>query len=111
MSSNARFAVACFNRSADDNFARALENHGLLDFYALGTRRGIKGVPPEHTRLQPFFGLLNFMAARSLPVYQAESLRFRTFGLFDRWAGSQLRPGQHLLTAYAFANDSMRWVR
>jgi len=111
MSSNARFAVACFNRSADDNFARALENHGLLDFYALGTRRGVKGVTPEHTRLQPLFGLLNFMAARSLPVYQAESLRFRTFGLFDRWARSLLHPGQHLLTAYAFANGSMRWVR
>jgi len=111
MSSNARFAVACFNRSADDNFARALENHGLLDFYALGTRRGINGVAPEHTRLQPLFGLLNYMAFKGLSVYYAESLRFRSFGLFDRWARSLLRPGQHLLTAYAFANDSMRWVR
>ncbi len=111
MSSAARFAVACFNRSADDNFARALENHGLLDFYALGTRRGIKGVPPEHTRLQPLFGLLNYIAFQGLSVYHAESLRFRTFGLFDRWARSLLHPGQHLLTAYAFANDSMRWVQ
>jgi len=111
MPSNARFAVACFNRSADDNFARALENRGLLDFYALGTRRGIKGVPPEHTRLQPLFGLLNYIACQGLSPYRAESLRFRSFGLFDRWARSQLRPGQHLLTAYAFANDSMRWVR
>ena len=103
--------MACFNRSADDNFARALENHKLLEFYALGTRRGVRGVPPEHTRLQPLFGLLNYAAFQILPVYQAESLRFRTFGLFDRWAQSQLSPGQHLLTAYAFANDSMRWVR
>lgn len=105
------FAMACFNRSADDHFARALENHGLLDFYALGTRRGIRGVPPEHTRLQPLFGLLNYAAFKWLSVYQAESLRFRSFGLFDRWTRWQLRPGQHLLTAYAFANDSMRWVR
>ncbi|MCU0783288.1 MAG: glycosyltransferase [Verrucomicrobia bacterium] len=105
------FAVACFLRSADDNFARALENHGLLDFYALGTRRGTKVVSPEHTRLQPLFGLLNYVAGRTLPVYQAESLRFRSFGLFDRWARSLLRPGHHLLTAYAFANGSMRWVQ
>ena len=103
--------MACYNRSADDHYARALENHGLLDFYALGTRRGIRGVPREHTRLQPLFGLLNYAAAKVLPTYQAESVRFRAFGLFDRWARSLLRPGQHLFTAYAFANDSMRWVQ
>ncbi len=103
--------MACYNRSADDHYARALESHGLLDFYALGTRRGIRGVPREHTRLQPLFGLLNYAAAKVLPTYQAESVRFRAFGLFDRWARSLLRPGQHLFTAYAFANDSMRWVK
>jgi glycosyltransferase involved in cell wall biosynthesis len=108
MPSNRRFAMACFARSGDDNFARALENHGLLDFYALGTRRGAKGVSPEHTRLQPIFGLLNYMAAITLPVYQAESFRFRLFGFFDRWAQSLLLPGQHFFTGYAFANGAMR---
>jgi glycosyltransferase involved in cell wall biosynthesis len=108
MPSNHRFAMACFMRSGDDNFARALENHGLLDFYALGTRRGAKGIPPEHTRLQPIFGLLNYLAAKTLPVFQAESLRFRTFGLFDRWAQSLLRPGQHFFTGTAFAPGAMR---
>ncbi|MGA3142912.1 MAG: glycosyltransferase family 4 protein [Verrucomicrobiota bacterium] len=108
MTSNHRFAMACFMRSGDDNFARALENHGLLNFYALGTRRGVKGVPPEHTRLQPIFGLLNYMAAVTLPVFQAESFRFRLFGLFDWWAQSLLRPGQHFFTGYAFANGAMR---
>ena len=99
--------MACFLRSGDDNFARALENHSLLDFYALGTRRGAKGIPPEHTRLQPVFGLLNYLAAVTLPVYQAESLRYRLFGLFDRWAQSLLRPGQHFFTGPAFANGAM----
>jgi glycosyltransferase involved in cell wall biosynthesis len=111
MTSNHRFAMACFMRSGDDNFARALENHGLLDFYALGTRQGTKGVPPEHTRLQPIFGLLNYMAAVTLPVYQSESFRFRLFGLFDRWAQSLLRPGQHFFTGPAFANGAMRRVK
>jgi glycosyltransferase involved in cell wall biosynthesis len=111
MPSKQHFAMACFSRAGDDNFARALENHGLLDFYALGTRRGTRGVPPEHTRLQPVFGLFNYIFARTLPVYEAESLRYRMFGLFDRWVQSLLRPGQHFFTGYAFANGAMRWTR
>lgn len=105
------FAMACFSRCGDDNFARVLENHGLLDFYALGTRRGTKGVSPEHTRLQPIFGLLNYLAAVTLPVYQSESFRFRLFGLFDLWTQSLLKHGQHFLTGYAFANGAMRRVK
>lgn len=103
--------MACFARCGDDNFARALENHGLLDFYALGTRRGTQGVSPEHTRLQPIFGLINYLAARALPNFQAESFRFRLFGLFDKWVQTLLRPGQHFFTGYAFANEAMRRVR
>lgn len=103
--------MACFARSGDDNFARVLENQGLLDFYALGTRHGTRGVPPEHTRLQPLFGLANYAFAKVLPTYAGESLRFRTFGLFDRWAQSLLRPGQHFFTGYAFAPGAMRLAR
>src|SRR5208337_4768173 len=103
-----RFAMAAFARSGDDNFARALENHGLLDFYALGTRRGVRGVAPEHTRLQPVFGLLNYAFARTFSVYRSESLRFRLFPWFDLWARSLLKPGQNFFTGYAFANRAMR---
>src|SRR5277367_1084903 len=106
-----RFAMACFARSGDDNFARALENHGLLDFYALGTRRGARGISSEHTRLRPIFGLFNYIAAKTLPVFQAESLRFRLFPFFDRWAQNLLKPGQHFFTGYAFANGAMRMAK
>jgi glycosyltransferase involved in cell wall biosynthesis len=109
--SQPRFAMACFARSGDDNFARALENHGLLDFYALGTRNGCRGIPPEHTRLKPAFGLANYLFAKTLPTYTAETLRFRTFGLFDRWAQSLLTPGQHFFTGYAFAPGAMLKAR
>lgn len=105
------FAMACFGRSGDDNFARALENHGLLDFYALGTRRGARGITSEHTRLKPVFGLANYIFAHTLPAFTAESLRFRTFGLFDRWAQSLLRPGHHFFTGYAFAPGAMQKAR
>lgn len=103
--------MACFARSGDDNFARAMENHDLLDFYALGTRRGARGVSPEHTRLKPIFGLANYLAAMCLPTFQAESFRFRLFGLFGRWVRSLLKPGQPLFTAYAFANEAIRWAK
>jgi len=105
------FAMACFGRSGDDCFARALEKYGLLDFYALGTRRGTKGVSSEHTRLQPAFGMANYILARTLPTYAAECMRFRLFPLFDRWAQSLLRPGHHFFTGYAFANGCMSRVK
>src|SRR5471032_3235450 len=105
------FAMACFARSGDDNFARALENNGLLDFYALGTRKGCRGVPPEHTRLCPVFGLINYLAAKSLPPYQSEAVRFRLFPFFDRWAQSLMKPGQHFFTGYAFANGALRLAK
>ena len=50
----------------------------------------------------------NYIFASTLPTYQAESLRFRSFGLFDRWAQSLLTPGQHFFTGYAFAPGAMR---
>ncbi len=106
-----RFAVASFGRCGHDNFARALEKRGLLDFYALGTRKGTQGVTPEHTRLQPIFGLLNYAGAKLLPPFQCESFRFRLYPLFDQWVKSLLRPKQHLITSYSFANSAMHKAR
>ena len=105
------FVVASFARCGHDNFARVLEKHGLLNFYALGTRRGTQGVSPAHTRLNPAFGLMSYALARSLPAFQAESMRFRLYPLFDRWVKSLLRPGQPLIASYAFANSALKWAR
>ncbi len=102
------FVVASFARCGHDNFARSLEKHGLLAFYALGTRRGTEGVSEQHTRLKPAFGLLAYAATRFLPTSRAESFRFRLYPLYDRWVRSLLRPGQHLLTSFGFANAAMR---
>jgi glycosyltransferase involved in cell wall biosynthesis len=103
--------VATFGRGVHDNFARIFEGHGLLAFCAMATRRGTHGVPPERTRLKPVFGFLNYLGGRFLPPLQAETLRFRLYPFFDRWVRSQLSPGQHLLTSYAFVNASMKWAR
>jgi glycosyltransferase involved in cell wall biosynthesis len=102
------FVVASFARCGMDNFARALEKQGLLAFYALGTRRGTQGVSRQHTRLKPVFGLLNYIAAKCLPPFQAESFRYRLYPLFDRWVRSLIQPGQHLLTTFGLTNAAIR---
>lgn len=106
-----KFVVATPGRSVCDDNARALEHRGLLRFIALGTRRGTADVPPEHTRLNPFFGLANYIGCQILPVFQAESFRFRLHPLFDGWVKRQLRSGDHIISSYGYANDCFRWAR
>lgn len=111
LSSQPGFVVASFSRCGHDNFARILETHGRLAFYALATRRGTQGVSPAHTRLNPALGLMSYVFGRCLPPFQSESMRVRLFALFDHWVKSQLSPGQHLITSYAFANAALKWAR
>jgi alpha-maltose-1-phosphate synthase len=106
-----RFAMAGFARSGIDNFALALEKNGLLDFYALGTRKGAPGIPPEHTRLQPAFGLVNMLLHETFSDFRAESCRFRLFPLFDRWVRGHLQPGQHFFAACSYGNRCMARVK
>jgi glycosyltransferase involved in cell wall biosynthesis len=105
------FVVATPGRSVCDDNARALERHGLLRCYALGTRRGTSGIPMERTRLKPALGLAAYAAAKTFSAYAAESFRFRLHPWFDHWVRKQLIPGDHIISSYGYANDSFRWVR
>jgi glycosyltransferase involved in cell wall biosynthesis len=106
-----RFVVAAPARSVCDDNARALEHAGHLRFIALGTRRGITGVPAERTRLNPAIGAAAYFFGRFFSVYRGEALRFRLHPWFDRWVGGQLRAGDHLISSYGYANASFRWAR
>src|SRR5215467_10142933 len=106
-----RFVVATPQRSVCDDNARVLEQHGLLRFLALGTRRGTPGVPVDRTRLKPVLGLLSYAAARSLSPFRAESFRFRLLPWFDRWVLKQLEPGDHIISSYGYANRCFDFVR
>ena len=108
---DARFVVATPRRSVCDDNARALAHQGRLRFVALGTRRGPAGVPAEMTRLRPTFGLAAYAAAKILPPSQAEAFRFRLHPWFDRWVRKQLRPGDHILSSYGYANECFKFVR
>lgn len=111
MSASPSFVVATPARTVCDDNARALHRHGLLRFIALGTRRGIEGVPEELTRLNPKIGLTAYALARAFSTFRAESLRFRLHPWFDRWVKGQLQPGNHIISSYGYTNDSFRWVR
>jgi starch synthase len=106
-----RFVVATPGRSVCDNNARALEENDLLRFIALGTRRGTAGVPAEHTRLNPWIGLVGYMAARTMSTFHGESFRFRLLPWFDRWVKRQLHAGDHIVSSYGYTNESFEWVR
>jgi glycosyltransferase involved in cell wall biosynthesis len=108
---DAQFVVATPGRSVCDNNARALERIGRLRFIALGTRRGIAGVPPARTRLNPLIGLAGYAAAKTLSPYRAESFRFGLLPWFDRWVKKQLVPGDHIISSYGYANESFKFAR
>jgi alpha-maltose-1-phosphate synthase len=105
------FVVATPLRSVCDDNARALEKHGLLRFLALATRRGSPGIPAGRTRLNPAIGLAAYAAAKIFSSFNAESFRFRLHPWFDRWVRGQLKPGNHIISSYGYANSSFRWVR
>lgn len=105
------FVVATPARTVCDDNSRALFNHGLLRFHAMGTRNGIHGVPPEFTRLNPRIGTVAYGFAKVFSTFRAESLRFRLHPWFDSWVRKQLEPGNHIISSYGYTNESFRWAR
>lgn len=106
-----QFVVATPGRSVCDDNARALELLHRLRFLALATRRGVAGVPREHTRLNPFLGFLNYVAARTSSTFRGESFRFARHPNFDRWVKAQLTPGDHMISSYGYTNECFAWIR
>jgi hypothetical protein len=106
-----KFAVATPARSVCDENALVLEMHGALRFLALGTRRGVSGIPPERTRLLPVFGLANYAASKIVSPIAAESFRFRLHPWFDAWVKKQLQPGDHVISSYGYVNECFKFAR
>jgi len=113
ISSNKRpsFVVTAPFRSVCDHFARVFQKHELLRLYAVGTRQPTAGISPELTRLLPLFGLLSYAAAKTLSPFHAESFRFWLHPMLDHWVKKQLKPGDNILSSYAYANASFEWVQ
>jgi len=105
------FVVAAPMRSACDDPARFFAKHGLLRLYATWNRRGTTGIPVGKTRLMPALGLIAYIAARLCSFYRGEAIRFALYPLYDQWVKTLLRPGDHMLSSYAYANSCFRWIR
>ena len=110
--SAARFVIASpGHASIYDHEARTLHKHGHLRFIAMGTRRGVDNLPAEVTRLKPVIGLIGYIGAQFLSRFAAESLRFRMHPWFDQWVARQLRPGDHVISSYGYANKCFKLAR
>jgi glycosyltransferase involved in cell wall biosynthesis len=108
----AKFVIASpGHASIYDAEALALHKHHALRFIAMGTRRGVDGLPADVTRLKPAIGLCTYIATKTMSPFAAESFRFRLYPWFDHWVKKQLRPGDHIISSYAYANESFKWVR
>jgi len=105
------FVVATPMRSTCDDPARFFAKRGLLRLYATWNRHGTTGIPAEKTRLMPALGLIAYVAARLCSSYRGESIRFALYPLYDQWVKTLLRPGDHMLSSFAYANSCFRWIR
>jgi starch synthase len=92
-------------------YAGALQRGGLLRSCVMWTRRPMPGVPTHQNKLIPPLGLVAYLGGRYLSSYYAEAVRFALYPLFDRWARTKLVPGDHIISSYAHANASFKWVR
>jgi glycosyltransferase involved in cell wall biosynthesis len=105
------FSVVCPIRSVLDDHARVLAKHGLLDSYITGTRRGTKGIPGELTYLNPAFGLWTMGTRRICSGDGAEWLRSAAHPVFDRLASIDVKPGDHVISSYGYANRCFKKAR
>ncbi len=107
-----RFVIAVpFRTDYYTNYARIIENAGMLRKCLLWTRNGFAGVPAERHELFPMLGLLSYAAAKTLSPYRSESFRFALHPAFDAWASTKLRPGDHVISSYGYANICFRKAR
>lgn len=107
-----RFTIAVpFRTDYYNNYARILEDAGMLRMGLLWTRNGFSNVPRERHQLFPLLGLLAYAAAKTMAPYPAESFRFALHPLFDAWASSKIQPGDHVISSYGYANRCFEKAR
>jgi glycosyltransferase involved in cell wall biosynthesis len=106
-----KFVIATPFRTTCDLFARVLAKHDLLRGYFVGNRRGTKGIPGELTVMNPIFGYWMMGTRKILPTYYAEWCRAAIHPLYDRWARTLLKPGDHVMSSYGYANCCFSYAR
>jgi len=103
--------VVPFRTDYYNSYAGALQRVGVLRNCIMWTRRPVPSVPEDKNLLNPTLGLAAYVGAKTLTPYYAEAFRFSLYPLFDRWARTKLVPGDNIISSYAYANASFKWVR
>jgi glycosyltransferase involved in cell wall biosynthesis len=92
-------------------YAVSLRQAGMLRKCVMWTRRPMPDISRHQNKLNPALGLAAYLGAQCLSFNQSEAFRFSLYPLFDCWARTKLVPGDHIISSYAHANASFKWVR
>lgn len=105
------FVVACPQRTAADNFAIALNKHGMLRKYFVGTRKPTEGIPAELTQLNICWGAAATISSMILPRYPGEWVRAALHPAYDAWVLPKLQEGDHIISSYGYTNYCFKKVK
>jgi len=100
----ASLVVANIIRSSVDPQAAVLSKRGLLASYYSGTRRHTEHIGRDRQMLYPVYGLITYLAARTLHSYHAESARFALCPSFEKRILRGIRPGDSLIGGIGYLN-------
>lgn len=107
------FVVATPNWNPHYLHAEALERRALLRLHAYAGRWVRPGVDRSRVSIHPGIAALSAAFMRFLPQDGSlrETLRLGLSPSFDRWVRRKLEAGDHLVTSFGYANESIHWIR
>lgn len=104
------FIVANIIRSSCDSHASILSEHNAISGYFCGTRKFTKNITETEQILLPKYGAVAYAAARLLPPYVAESVRFALCPTFEKEVIKQIKLGNHLLAGLGYLNRGIEKI-
>lgn len=105
------FIVANIIKSPSDLHAKTLQQQGKLKHYFVGTRRYLKDLESEVQTRLPIFGLLAYAAAKTLPRYHGESIRFALCDSFEQQVLKNISAGDNLLAGMGYMNKAIKRIK
>lgn len=83
---------------------------GRLRKHLYAGRQKWDGVAAERIQHHTAIAAVSAAAMKYLPHFYSERARFALNPIFDRWVCKQIKPGDHLITSFSYANEAMKRV-
>lgn len=106
-----KFIVANIIKSPSDLHALTLRRKDKLKHYFVGTRRYLRNLETNFQTRMPSYGLLAYAAAKTLPRYSGESIRFALCDSFERQVLKTITDGNNLLAGMGYMNNCIKRVK